>query len=144
MVNRVPRPDCEPGEQQQMRLPPAPAPRNPEADSGANDPTPWPPGSQALARLNRQLGWIVAFSCFPKSQGECGELPRERYSRELLAHSAREHSLIQILQWTRPRRGGGRSSFQHILEQPTVIAIEPARHRRAPPPHWPTALHRVL
>src|SRR6266542_951095 len=106
-----------------MRLPPAPAPRNPEAVSGANDPTPWPPGSRALTRLNRQLRWIVAFSCFPKSESERGELPRERYPREFLAHSAHEHSMIQILQRTRPSRSGGRSSLQHTLEQPTVIAI---------------------
>lgn len=50
-----------------------------------------------LARLHRQLGWIVVFSCLPESEGDRRELAGERHPRELLAHAASDHLEVEVL-----------------------------------------------
>lgn len=50
-----------------------------------------------LARLHRQFGWIVVFSCLPEAEGECRELAGERHPRELLAHAASDHLEVEVL-----------------------------------------------
>jgi len=50
-----------------------------------------------LARLLRQLGGIVAFSCLPESEGDRCELAGEGHPCELLAHAASDHLEIQVL-----------------------------------------------
>ena len=50
-----------------------------------------------LARLHRQLGWIVVFSCFPEAEGDRRELAGERHPREFLAHPASDHLEVEVL-----------------------------------------------
>ena len=56
-----------------------------------------------LARLPRQLCWIIGFSGFPQAQRERREFPRGRHARQLLAHPAGEESRDRTLA-TRPGR----------------------------------------
>ena len=72
------------------------------------------------------------------------ERPRQRHARELLAHAAREHPLIERLQWPAPRRRRRGCTLEHVLDHAIVMAIEPARHRSPPPSHGSTVLDVIL
>ena len=72
--------------------------RVPGAHGEANAPCVRQLSDRGLARLQSQLDWIVAFSRFPKVKSDRGQFARERHPRELLAHPAREHAGIEIVE----------------------------------------------
>jgi hypothetical protein len=93
-VRRVPRPDWGRADD---RLETAPRTIARGIGVAAEGPSPASRDVLPLVRLLRPVRRIEAVSFFPEPQRERGHLAGERHPRELLAHVASEHAVIEGL-----------------------------------------------
>src|SRR6266498_3356476 len=87
---------------------------------------------RALCRLRRQFRWIPELSFLPQSQGDRRDLPRQGQERHVGVDTMSEGLLVEVLEGTVFVRGGRRGALEDVLEDPVVIAIQPACERRSP------------
>src|SRR5439155_17295103 len=133
MVRRVPR-RTDVGRTAQMRLTLEPFVSDAMREPCESYPTLRSSQHRALCRLRRQFRWIPELSFLPQSQGYRRDLPRQGQERHVGVDTMSEGLLVEVLEGTVFVSDGRGRALEHILEDPVVIAIQPACQRRSPTP----------